>query len=106
MSLDLSLIVDDKCVYSANITHNLAAMAEKAGIYRLLWKPEELGATKAADVTEGLRHGLHDLGERQSYFEQFNSPNSWGKYQHLVSFVSVYLEACLAHPSAQLNIRR
>ncbi len=39
--------VDDKEetneVYSANITHNLGEMADKAGIYYALWRPEEKG---------------------------------------------------------------
>ena len=33
--------------YSANITHNLGKMAEEAGIYKHLWRPEEIGITKA-----------------------------------------------------------
>lgn len=28
------------CIFSANITHNLNAMAEAAGIYKHLWRPE------------------------------------------------------------------
>lgn len=106
MSLDVSLIVDGECVFDANITHNLGKMAAEAGIYQYLWRPEEIGATVAADITEGLRVGLHALVERPTHFEQFDSPNGWGKYKHFVPFVSKYLEACVMHPSAVLHISR
>lgn len=44
MSLDVYLkAVRPAEVFSANITHNLGAMAEAAGIYRHLWRPEEVG---------------------------------------------------------------
>lgn len=106
MSLDVSLYADGECVYDANITHNLNTMAEEAGIYKHLWRPEEIGATTAAGITEGLRKGLHDLVERPTHFEQFNSPNGWGMYEHFVPFVAKYLEACVKHPGAVLSISR
>lgn len=106
MSLDVSLRLGGQCVYDANITHNLNKMAEKAGIYQHLWRPEEIDAITASDITEGLRKGLHELVERPSYFEQFDSPNGWGTYKHFVPFVSKYLEACIAHPSAIIHISR
>ena len=34
-------------VYSANITHNLNTMADEAGIYKHLWRPDEIKITKA-----------------------------------------------------------
>ena len=36
------------CVYSDNITHNLARMAEASGVYDIVWRPEEHGITTAA----------------------------------------------------------
>lgn len=39
MSLDISLILDDKVVFETNITHNLNTMADKAGIYYACWRP-------------------------------------------------------------------
>jgi len=35
-------------IYSANITHNLGKMANKAGIYEALWRPGELLAPETA----------------------------------------------------------
>ena len=51
MSLDVTLTaVRPTEVYSANITHNLGLMAEEAGIYQPLWRPEELGIKTAAGL--------------------------------------------------------
>lgn len=59
MSLDVYLRLDNgNEVYDANITHNLNTMAEEAGIYKHLWRPEELGITKAKDLIEPLAEGL------------------------------------------------
>lgn len=45
MSLDVYLegppVPQD--VFWANITHNLGRMADEAGIYKHLWRPEEIG---------------------------------------------------------------
>jgi len=61
-------------LYWANITHNLGEMADKAGIYKALWRPEEIGAKYAKDIIEIVEKGLSDLKARPEYFEQFNSP--------------------------------
>lgn len=123
MSLDVTLIspepierycnccgftntVKDAEVYSANITHNLNTMADKAGIYKALWRPEEIGATKAKDIIELLEKGLDDLRERPDYFRQFNASNGWGLYDHFVPFVEKYLDACRENPEAEIEISR
>ena len=138
MSLDVSLYTSTKCPhcgelikgkyeeYSANITHNLGTMAEKAGIYEALWRPhrlkenydipennneaewefEEKNITFAKDIIEILEKGLNDLKERPKYFKQFDSPNGWGLYIHFVPFVEKYLKACKEHPDAKIEISR
>lgn len=106
MSLDVYLSLDGREIYEANITHNLNTMAEEAGIYRHLWRPDEIGITTASELIEPLRAGLHSLVERPSYFEQFNSPNGWGLYVHFVPFVARYLEACVENPSALVRVSR
>lgn len=106
MSLDVYLVEDDSEVYWANITHNLTTMADRAGIYKHLWRPDEIGLTKARELIEPLRSGLHGLVERPTYFEGFNAENGWGMYKHFVPFVANYLEACIAHPDANVNVSR
>jgi hypothetical protein len=93
-------------LYWANITHNLGEMADKAGIYKALWRPEEIGAKYAKDIIEVVEKGLADLKARPEYFEQFNSPNGWGMYEHFVPFVDKYLEALKEYPKAKIQVSR
>jgi hypothetical protein len=56
MSLDVWLTATRPCeVYSDNITHNLGEMADAAGIYKALWRPEEIGITKAAELVPAVQ---------------------------------------------------
>lgn len=93
-------------VYSANITHNLNKMAVAAGIYDVLWIPNEIGMTKAGELIELLEIGLNDLKNRPEYFEQFNSSNGWGTYEDFVPFVENYLNACKQYPDALISVSR
>ena len=97
---------DTEQVYWANITHNLNKMAREAGIYEALWRPEEIGKTKASEIVELLEKGLTDLKARPKHFEKFNSPNGWGMYEHFVPFVEKYLEACKEYPVAIIGVSR
>lgn len=97
---------DSEQVYWANITQNLGEMADKAGIYYALWRPEEIDIKKGKDIIEILEKGLLDLKSRPHYFEKFNSPNGWGVYKHFVPFVEEYLEACKQYPEAFIETSR
>jgi hypothetical protein len=97
---------ESECLYDADITHNLNAMAREAGIYFHLWRPEEIGITKASQLIEPLRAGLALLKSDKSRFEKFNTPNGWGLYEHFVPFVEKYLNACIANPDANVEARR
>lgn len=92
--------------YTSNITHNLGKMAAGAGIYVHLWRPEELGITKAEQLIKPLEEGLADLKARPEFFKKLDAPNGWGKYEHLVSFVADYLQSCKAHPEAEISVSR
>lgn len=93
-------------VYRANITHNLGKMADAAGIYKPLWRPEEIGATKARDLIEPLSAGLAKLMADPEHFKQFNAANGWGLYEHFVPFVKDYLDACRRFPDANVSTSR
>jgi len=93
-------------LYTANITHNLGTIADKAGIYKALWRPEEIGAKYAKDIVEIVENGLNDLVAKPEYFEQFNSDNGWGMYDHFVPFVSKYLDALKEYPESEIYISR
>lgn len=93
-------------VYDANITHNLVRMAAAAGIYEVLWYPEDLKITKAGDLIPFLTAGLDKLQADPAYFKQFDAPNGWGTYDHFVPFVAACLEACRENPEARVDVWR
>lgn len=107
MSLDVYLkVVAPTTIYTANITHNLGKMAEEAGIYYLLWKPEAVGVTTAKQLIEPLTAGLALLESDPERFRKFNPENGWGSYEGLVGFVREYLAACKENPDATVDVWR
>lgn len=93
-------------VYSANITHNLGRMANEAGLYVYLWKPDECGLTHAKQLIEPLIAGLAVLQYDPERFRTFNPSKGWGDYDGLVSFVEQYLAACREYPDAEVSVSR
>lgn len=93
-------------VYSANITHNLGAMADEAGIYKHLWRPEEIEVTKAGQLVEPLRAGLAMMKADPPRFEKHNAKNGWGLYEHFVPWVENLLAACEQNPTADVRVSR
>jgi hypothetical protein len=81
-------------------------MADEAGIYKALWRPEEIGATTAVDIIPILQHGLDSLKAKPEHYKQFNASNGWGVYEHLVPFVENYLRSCVENPKASIHISR
>lgn len=107
MSLDVYLeAVRPTTVFEYNITHNLGAMASEAGIYKHLWRPEELGITKAQELIAPLSEGLELLKREPERFKKFNPENGWGDYDGLVNFVTDYLAACRENPTATVKVWR
>lgn len=85
---------ESNLVYSGNVTHNLGKMARVAGIYEPLWRPDEIGVKKAAELIEPLEAGLKRLQDSPGEFKQYNPRNGWGDYEGFVAFVQSYLAAC------------
>jgi len=92
--------------FSANITHNLANMADKAGIYKHLWRPEEIGITKASQLIKPLEKGITRMESNPARFKKFNSPNGWGMYEHFMPWLREYLAACKQYPDATIEVSR
>ncbi len=107
MSLDVYLTKTRPTpVYESNITHNLAEMAEEAGIYFHLWRPDEISITKASELIEPLRKGIALMKSDAPRFEKHNAENGWGTYKHFVPFVEEYLKACEENPDADVRVSR
>ena len=93
-------------IFSRNITHNLTRMADAAGIYEQLWRPDECGITKAGQLIEPLTDGLNKLLAEPDRYKAFNPLNGWGDYDGLVAFVTNYLMACQLYPEATVSVSR
>jgi hypothetical protein len=93
-------------VFDHNITHNLGRMADEAGVYYALWRPAEIGAKTAKDISPLLADGLNNLKANPDRFKKLNPQNGWGSYEGLVECVEQYLEACQAHPEAEIYASR
>jgi hypothetical protein len=90
-------------VFSANITHNLAKMADAAGIYQHLWHPDQLGIKKAKELIEPLTEGLRKMRADPVHYMQFDAKNGWGTYRDFVPWIEEYLEACKENPEAEVT---
>lgn len=85
MSLDVYLS-PNKCQHCGradegfwqNITHNLNKMADEAGIYGIVWRPEENGITTARQLIEPLRKAIADMKADPERFKKHNASNGWG----------------------------
>ena len=95
---------ETKCVFDANITHNLGEMADAAGIYYACWRPKEIDAIKASDILPLLEKGFEDMKARPAYYKQFDSSNGWGLYVDFLPWVEEYLNACRKYPDAIIEV--
>lgn len=107
MGLHVYLEAVQPCtVFEHNITHNLGKMAEAAGIYKALWRPEELGIEMAGDLIEPLEEGLVRLLADPDHYKQYDAANRWGTYDQFVQFVADYLAGCKQYPHAAVKVSR
>lgn len=93
-------------VYWRNITHNLGEMANQAGCYEALWRPDEHGLFFAEQLIPFLEAGLTRLKADPRYFKSFNPKNGWGNYDGLIAFIEEYLVACKENPTAKVHVSR
>lgn len=91
-------------VYSANITHNLAKMAAEAGIYKHLWRPEEIDIIKARQLIEPLSIGVALMRREPERFRALNPENGWGSYDDFVPWIERYIAACCEFPEAEVSV--
>lgn len=92
--------------FHANITHNLGDMADAAGIYMAVWRPEEVGVEQAKQLAPLLRAAVTKMKEHPDLFRKLDSPNGWGTYKDFLPWLERYLAACEAHPDAFVRASR
>jgi hypothetical protein len=107
MSLDIWLTaVRPSIVYEANITHNLGAMAGEAGIYKHLWRPDEVPIKTAGELIEPLRLAIASMEADPQRFEKHDAANLWGTYGQFVPWLKRLLVACEEYPEATVGVSR
>jgi hypothetical protein len=115
MSLDIDLYfevdtgtkIERFVVYDTNYTHNCANMAEEAGLYDCVWRPEECeGITVAGDLIEPLRNGIKLMEDEPERFIALNPENGWGSYDTFLPWLRKYLVACVENPKAKIYASR
>lgn len=105
MSLDVFLkMVEPVTVYSSNITHNLGPMADEAGVYKHLWRPEEVGISRASQLIEPLTKAIELMKAEPDRFKRLDAPNRWGTYDDFVPWLERYLNACIEYPNADVSV--
>ena len=97
---------DTLCVYWRNITHNLNKMAQMAGVYEYVWRPDELGLEFAEELIDPLTLGIAALKNDPDFYRRYNPSNGWGTYEGLVDFLESYLQACRDYPKARIRVSR
>jgi hypothetical protein len=95
-----------ECFFDQNITHNLTAMADEAGVYQAVWRPEEVGITHARQLVEPLRKAVTAMRADPERFKKHDSPNGWGLYKHFLPWLEKYLAACEEYPDARVRASR
>lgn len=106
MSLDIYLDVSE-VYFTTNITHNLNTMADKAGLYYVMWRPEEIGVSLAEEAIPFLRAGIKLLESNETEFKEKYSPeNGWGTFDGLLKAAKEYLKACEEKPHATIRVSR
>jgi hypothetical protein len=107
MSLDIYFTeVRESEVHFQNITHNLNMMAKEAGMYKPLWRPEEVGITKAAELTPYLEKGIADMKDNPSKYRKFDAKNGWGTYDDFLPWLEELLQASKDFPESDIHISR
>jgi len=106
MGLNLYLSEIDVHVLDRHITHNLIKMAREAGIYEVLWRPEEIGIERASDMIPYLEKGMEALKSDPERFKEFNPENGWGRYEGLLCFAENTLVTCMGYPDARVSAHR
>jgi hypothetical protein len=92
---------------SHNVTHNLVPMAQEAGIYEALWRPEELVDTpRLRNIEPVVRNGLALLKADTERFEAMNPKNGWGSRKNLVEACEWVLRWAESYPLAMIEACR
>lgn len=92
---------DGERFYEANITHNVAPMWHKAGLYEVLYRSD---GKCAFEIVETLERGYEHMSASPKDYLLLNPANGWGSYDSALVFLRKLIHACRAYPSAIISI--
>lgn len=93
-------------LFEAKITSNLSAIADAAGLYKALWRPDEIGVTRAWQLIQILDYGLKILVNRKDELKRLEPSNGWGSCEQLIEVVQEYTKACVMFPESTIEVSR
>lgn len=104
MSLDISLISSTgEYLADKNITHNLAKMWKKAGVYDSLYSSDKKTAKEVLPI---LKKGLIKMIDNPEKYKQFNSPNGWGTYKDALPWLMELIVEFEKNPDGVIEISK
>lgn len=108
MGLDIYLVCPccECVIYTDNITHNLNKMAMELGVYKHLWRPDEISITTAKQLIEPLENARKLFENDWDKYKEFEPANGWGTRKGLLRFINGYLLACQKSHGARIEISR
>lgn len=109
MSLDIyfkQIPTEPILVHEQNITHNLGKMADAAGLYKALWRPEEIGLKKAKELIPYLEVGIKTMRHEPEKFKHLSAENGWGTYEQFLPWLDELLLKCKKYPEATITVSR
>lgn len=108
MSLDVLLLDPTTPIpevrYGATVPQALAPMARAAGLYEVLWTPEQVAIHVAGDMRQFLRKGWATLRLEEGRCRALAPADGWGTYEQLVQFTRELLMACQRTPEALVRV--
>lgn len=94
-------------VFEKHITHNLAQMADQIGVYKHLWRPDEIGIEKAGQLIQPLRDAIQIVrSDVEGRLRKFEPENKWGTRDYLLEFMNTLLDHCEEYPDAAYSVSR
>ncbi len=91
--------------FTANMTHNVAAMAEEAGVYDAIWYPDASNITTANELISPLENAVKDMMDKPDKYKALRV-NEWGTYEDFLPWLIRLLVECRLHPDAEIGVSR
>lgn len=84
-------------IYSAQIPGDLRHLAQSVGVYRAVWMPQQISASRASHLIGPLRDGLIKLQSSPDFYAAEEA-------RELARFLAEYLAACEQNPDADVRV--